>query len=160
MSAYFGFLDICKPKAGEIVVVSGAAGAVGSLVGQIAKIKGCTVIGIAGTQEKCKWLTDDLGFDYAINYKVEDVGKMLEKYAPNGADCYFDNVGGIISYHVISQMNNFGRISVCGAICSYNNVTGEVTKGNKRAIQIFSQQKMYISSLFQFHKLPIFIVVI
>merc|ERR1719228_1897502 len=92
-TAYFGLLEICKPKAGETVVVSGAAGAVGSLVGQIAKIKGCKVIGYAGTDEKCKWLKE-LGFDEAFNYKKVGVAESLSKAAPKGVDCYFDNVGG------------------------------------------------------------------
>lgn len=119
-TAYFGFLEICKPKAGETVVVSGAAGAVGTIVGQIAKIKGCKVIGIAGTDEKCAWIKKDLGFDHAINYKTEAVAEVLKKCAPDGVDCYFDNVGGGISSIVISQMREFGRISVCGSISSYN----------------------------------------
>ncbi|KAK9688569.1 Zinc-binding dehydrogenase [Popillia japonica] len=118
-TAYFGFLDICKPKEGETVVVSGAAGAVGSHVGQIAKIKGCKVIGIAGTDAKCEWIKT-LGFDHTINYKKQDVAKALKEAAPNGVDCYFDNVGGEIATTVISQMNRFGRISACGAISGYN----------------------------------------
>lgn len=119
-TAYFGFLEICEPKIGETVVVSGAAGAVGSLVGQIAKIKGCTVIGIAGSDDKCEWLKTDLGFDHVINYKKEDIAKSLHAAAPNGVDCYFDNVGGEMSSTVLSQMNLFGRISCCGSISSYN----------------------------------------
>jgi len=119
-TAYFGFLEICQPKTGETVVVSGAAGAVGSHVGQIAKMKGCKVIGIAGSDEKGKWLVDELGFDHFINYKKADIAKTLAEYAPEGVDCYFDNVGGEISSIVISQMNLFGRISVCGAIAGYN----------------------------------------
>lgn len=120
VTALFGFLDICEPKAGEVVVVSAAAGAVGSLVGQIAKIKGCKVIGIAGSSEKCDWLTREIGFDYAINYKTEAVADVLGKCAPNGVDCYFDNVGGKLSSVVIDQMRDFGRISVCGSISAYN----------------------------------------
>jgi len=119
-TAYFGFLEICDPKAGETVVVSGAAGAVGSHVGQIAKIKGCTVIGIAGSDEKGRWLTEELGFDHFINYKTADLEKELKKVAPKGVDCYFDNVGGEISSTVIYQMNFFGRVSVCGSIANYN----------------------------------------
>ena len=91
-TAYFGFLEICQPKAGETAVISGAAGAVGSLVGQIAKIHGVKAIGIAGSDSKCKWLVDELGFDSAINYKTENVHEALKKAAPNGVDCYFDNV--------------------------------------------------------------------
>lgn len=103
-----------------MVVVSGAAGAVGSIVGQLAKIKGCKVIGIAGSNDKCVWLSKEMGFDHAINYKTENVSDVLHKYAPDGVDCYFDNVGGIISSIVISKMREFGRISVCGSISSYN----------------------------------------
>ena len=91
-TAYFGLLEICQPKPGEVVVVSGAAGAVGSLVGQIAKIKGCYVIGFAGSDDKVKWLVDELGFDRAYNYKTADWNESLKEAAPNGVDCYFDNV--------------------------------------------------------------------
>lgn len=120
-TAYFGFLEICKPKAGEVLVVSGAGGAVGSLVGQIGKLKGMTVIGFAGSDEKCEWLTKELGFDHAINYKTENYAAKLKEVAPDGVDCYFDNVGGKITSTVIQQMRLFGRISVCGAISGYNN---------------------------------------
>ncbi|KAL1509776.1 hypothetical protein ABEB36_004461 [Hypothenemus hampei] len=119
-SAYFGFLEICKPKQGETVVVSGAAGAVGSHVVQIAKIKGCTVIGIAGSDEKGKWLTEELGLDYFINYKTQNIEEELKKAAPNGVDCYFDNVGGEISTTILNQMKTFGRVSICGSISGYN----------------------------------------
>lgn len=119
-TAYFGFLEICKPKEGEVVVVSGAAGAVGSLVGQIAKIKGCKVIGIAGSDDKCAWLTNEIGFDHAINYKTESIGDVLKQYAPDGVDCYFDNVGGEMSSTIIGAMNLYGRVSVCGSISAYN----------------------------------------
>ncbi|XP_063240678.1 prostaglandin reductase 1-like isoform X1 [Bacillus rossius redtenbacheri] len=119
-TAYFGFLELCKPKAGETVAVTGAAGAVGSTVGQIAKIKGCKVIGFAGSDDKVKWLTSELGFDHAFNYKTTDIDEALKKAAPNGIDCYFDNVGGKLSSTIIKQMNNFGRISVCGSVASYN----------------------------------------
>jgi len=119
-TAFFGFLELCQPKEGETLVVSTAGGAVGSLVGQIGKIKGLRVIGITGSNEKAQWITEELGFDYAINYKTADVAEELKQAAPNGVDCYFDNVGGEISSIVISQMNVFGRISVCGAITAYN----------------------------------------
>ena len=122
-TAYFGFLEICKPKEGETVVVTAAAGAVGSLVGQIAKIKGCKVIGFAGSDDKCKWLEDELGFDKAINYKNGDMSKALKEAAPKGVDCYFDNVGGELSATIIKQMNLYGRISVCGAVAEYNSTT-------------------------------------
>ncbi|XP_046617860.1 prostaglandin reductase 1-like [Neodiprion virginianus] len=119
-TAYFGFLEICKPVAKETLVVSGAAGAVGSHVGQIGKIYGLKVIGIAGSDEKCKWLKEELGFDHAINYKTQDVAAALKEAAPNKVDCYFDNVGGEISTIVLGQMKQYGRISVCGCISSYN----------------------------------------
>ncbi|XP_049804086.1 prostaglandin reductase 1-like [Schistocerca nitens] len=119
-TAYFGLLDICDPKPGEVVVVSGAAGAVGSIVGQIARIKGCKVIGIAGSDLKVKWLKEELGFDYAFNYKTVNVDKALKEAAPQGIDCYFDNVGGEQSGQVIANMRHRGRISVCGCISTYN----------------------------------------
>jgi len=122
-TAYFGLLEICEPKAGQTVVVSGAAGAVGSLVGQIAKIKGCKVIGFAGTDAKCKWLKS-IGFDEAFNYKKVGVSESLAKAAPGGVDCYFDNVGGEMSAAVMSLMNTRGRVAVCGAISHYNEVGG------------------------------------
>lgn len=133
-TAYFGFLEICQPKEGETVVISTAAGAVGSLVGQIAKLKGCRVIGITGSDEKCKWIVDDLGFDKAINYKTADLKKELKAAAPKGIDCYFDNVGGDISQRVLEQMNLYGRISCCGAIAGYND----------QAVQVFAPQRYFV----------------
>ncbi|KAJ0176533.1 hypothetical protein K1T71_007712 [Dendrolimus kikuchii] len=127
-SAYFGFTEICKPKNGETVVISGAAGAVGSHVGQIAKILGCKVIGFAGTDEKCEWLAKDLNFDFAANYKTTDLNSYLKENAPEGVDCYFDNVGGEISSTVLSHMNSYGRVAVCGAISSYNETDPEKRK--------------------------------
>lgn len=118
-TALFGFLEICKPKAGETVVVTGAGGAVGSHVGQIAKLKGCNVIGITGSEEKCKWIKS-LGFDHAINYKTANLHTALAEAAPRGVDCYFDNVGGEVSSIIIQHMHKFGRVSVCGSISSYN----------------------------------------
>lgn len=119
VTAYFGLLEVCKPKAGETVVVSGAAGAVGSLVGQIAKIKGCRVIGFAGSDDKVSWL-ETLGFDKAYNYKKVDIKTALKESAPKGVDCYFDNVGGEMSSTIIGAMNLYGRVSVCGSISAYN----------------------------------------
>lgn len=101
--------------------MTGAAGAVGSLVGQIAKIKGCRVIGVAGSDEKGKWLLDGLKFDSFLNYKDKNFAKKLREAAPDGIDCYFDNVGGEISTKILNRMNLFGRVSVCGAISGYNN---------------------------------------
>ncbi|MAN47492.1 MAG: NADP-dependent oxidoreductase [Alphaproteobacteria bacterium] len=120
MTAYFGLTDIGKPKAGETVVVSAAAGAVGSMVGQIAKIQGCRVVGIAGSDEKCKWLTGTAGFDAAINYKSEDVGAALDKHCPDGIDVNFENVGGKIMDQVIARLNDFSRMPLCGLISTYN----------------------------------------
>jgi NADPH-dependent curcumin reductase len=123
MTAYFGLLDIGKPKAGETVVVSGAAGAVGMIVGQIAKIKGCNVVGIAGGREKSDYIVKELGFDAAIDYKSEDVRKALQKHCPKGVDIYFDNVGGEILDTVLTQLARGARIVICGAISQYNNTT-------------------------------------
>ena len=120
MTAYFGLMDIAKPKAGETVVVSAAAGAVGSMVGQIAKIQGCRVVGIAGSDEKCKWLVETAGFDAAINYKKEDVGAALDTHCPNGIDINFENVGGKIMDTVIARLNDFSRMPLCGLISTYN----------------------------------------
>jgi hypothetical protein len=120
LTAYFGLLDITHPKAGETLVVTGAAGAVGSLVGQIGKIKGMRVVGIAGSDEKCKWIVEDLGFDAAINYKTENVRERLKTLCPNGIDVDFENVGGRIFDDILSLMNLHGRISLCGAISGYN----------------------------------------
>ena len=119
-TAYFGLLDIGQPKAGETVVVSAAAGAVGSIVGQIAKIKGCRVIGIAGTSKKCGWTKDELGFDEAINHRTEDVPQALAADCPDGIDIYFDNVGGAILDACPKLMNLRGRIVTCGLISQYN----------------------------------------
>ena len=122
LTAYFGLLDVGKPKAGETVVVSAAAGSVGSIVGQIAGIKGCRVVGIAGGKEKCNWLTSELGFDAAVDYKDGALFKALKAAAPDGIDVYFDNVGGDILEACLAQMNNRGRIACCGAISQYDGV--------------------------------------
>jgi NADPH-dependent curcumin reductase CurA len=124
-TAYFGLLDLGAPQTGETVVVSAAAGAVGSIVGQIAKIKGCRAVGLAGTDEKCRWITEELGFDAAINYRTEDVPAALKKACPDGIDVYFDNVGGSILDACLKQMNLNGRVPTCGLISQYN-ATGEV----------------------------------
>ena len=122
LTAYYGLLQVGKPKQGETVVVSAAAGSVGSIVGQIAKIKGCRVIGIACGKDKCQWLTSELGFDAAVDYKDGATFKALRAAAPNGIDVYFDNVGGDILEVCIAQMNNRGRISCCGAVSQYDGV--------------------------------------
>lgn len=119
-TAYFGFLDIGKPKKGETVVVSAAAGAVGSIVCQIAKIKGCYVVGIAGSDDKCNWLKNDLKVDKVVNYKKQPILNKLRETCPNGIDIYFENVGGKTLDAALTLMNNFGRIPVCGLISMYN----------------------------------------
>ncbi|GAB3805274.1 NADP-dependent oxidoreductase [Virgibacillus kimchii] len=120
LTAYFGMLDIGRPKTGETVVVSGAAGAVGSVSGQLAKMKGCRLVGIAGSAEKTDYLKNDLGFDATINYKTENVRDALKTTCPNGVDIYFDNVGGEISDAVIEFINFHSRIVLCGQISTYN----------------------------------------
>lgn len=120
LTAYFGLLHVGKPREGETVVVSAAAGSVGSIVGQIAGIKGCRVVGIAGGKDKCHWLTSELGFDAAVDYKDGATYKALRAAAPKGIDVYFDNVGGDILEACLPQMNNYGRIACCGAISQYD----------------------------------------
>ena len=120
LTAYFGLLDVAQPKAGETLVVSAAAGAVGSLVGQIGKIVGCRVVGIAGSDEKCGWLTNELGFHSAINYKKENTLEALKRECPNGIDVDFENVGGEILESVLALINLGARISLCGMISQYN----------------------------------------
>ncbi|KAJ8713794.1 hypothetical protein PYW08_007414 [Mythimna loreyi] len=121
MTAYLGLLNICQPKAGEVVCVSSAAGAVGSIAGQIAKLKGCVVIGFAGTDEKVRILTEELGFDYGFNYKTIKNVKDSVLSVCSGIDCYFDNVGGDLSVGVMECMKNQGRVAVCGSTSSYGN---------------------------------------
>jgi NADPH-dependent curcumin reductase CurA len=120
LTAYFGLLDIGKPQSGETVVVSGAAGAVGMVVGQIAKIYGCRVVGIAGSDEKISYLKDELGFDEGVNYKNDAIPKALANACPNGVDIYFDNVGGSVSDAVMQLINKGARIPLCGQISLYN----------------------------------------
>ena len=133
MTGYFGLMDVGQPKAGETVVVSGAAGAVGQTVGQLAKLKGCRVVGIAGGKAKCDWVVSELGFDACIDYKAlapagakdswNGVRDGLKEHCPNGVDIYFDNVGGEILDHVLAKINRKARIIICGAISQYNNTT-------------------------------------
>ena len=124
MTAYFGLLDVGAAKEGDTVVVSGAAGAVGTVVGQVAKILGCRVVGIAGGADKCRWLVDGLGFDAAIDYKSEDVRKALREHCPKGIDVYFDNVGGEILDIALAQLAMHARVVICGAISQYNATEG------------------------------------
>ncbi len=123
MTAYFGILEVGKIKEGDTVLVSGAAGAVGSVVGQIAKIKGCRVIGIAGGADKCKYVVEELGFDGAIDYKSEKIHAGLKRECPKGIDVYFDNVGGEILDAALARLRMHARIVICGAISQYNNKT-------------------------------------
>ena len=120
LTAYFGLLDVCEPKPGDTVVVSSASGAVGAVVGQIAKIGGCRVIGIAGSDEKVSYVVDELGFDAGINYKAENVSEALGLVAPDGVDCYFDNVGGPITEAVMEHLAMYSRTVICGRISEYN----------------------------------------
>ena len=120
LTAYFGILDIGNIKAGETVLISGAAGAVGSVAGQIAKIKGCNVVGIAGGQQKCQYITSELGFDAAIDYKSENIYQALNQHCPKGIDVYFDNVGGVILDAALARIKRYARIVLCGAISQYN----------------------------------------
>ncbi len=121
MTAYFGLLDVGQPKAGETVVVSGAAGAVGQTVGQVARIKGCRVVGIAGGKAKCDFVVSELKFDACIDYKAGSVRDGLKQHCPDGVDVYFDNVGGEILDTVLTRINRGARIVICGAISQYNN---------------------------------------
>ncbi|MDN6275919.1 NADP-dependent oxidoreductase [Psychrobacter sp.] len=157
MTGYFGLLKTGEPKTGETVVVSGAAGAVGGLVGQIAKIKGCRVVGIAGGSEKCKFLVDELGFDAAVDYKNENVKKGLKKACPKGVDVFFDNVGGDILDDVLTQINLRARIVICGAISQYNNTTAVkgpsnylsllVNRARMEGIVVFDNIKEYPTAM-------------
>jgi NADPH-dependent curcumin reductase CurA len=120
LTATQGLFNVGHPKAGETIVVSGAAGSVGSIVGQLAKAEGLNVVGVAGDDEKCKWLVDELGFDGAINYKTDDLAARLADLAPGGIDIYFENTGGPIQHAVFERMNAHGRIVVCGMIADYS----------------------------------------
>ena len=134
MTAYFGLLDTGLPQAGENLVVSGAAGAVGAVVGQIAKLKGCNVLGIAGGKEKCDYLINELGFDGAVDYKSEDVFKGVKKFFKDGVDIYFDNVGGDMLEALLMNIRRKARIVICGAISQYNN--SDEVKGPRNYLQL------------------------
>ncbi|KQH76919.1 NADP-dependent oxidoreductase [Mycobacterium gordonae] len=120
LTAYFGLLDVGRPQPGQTVVVSGAAGSVGSIAGQIARIKGCRAVGIAGGEEKCRWLVEELGFDAAIDYKAGDLRGQLKTHAPDGIDVFFDNVGGATLEAALSRLARGARVVICGAISQYN----------------------------------------
>jgi len=135
-TAYFGLLEVGQPKAGETLVVSAASGAVGSVVGQIGKIEGLRVVGIAGGEEKCRYLTEELGFDAAVDYKAGNLAADLAAACPDGIDVYFENVGGVILDAVLSRMNRFGRIPVCGLISAYNATEPPPGPQNFRAVLV------------------------
>jgi NADPH-dependent curcumin reductase CurA len=138
ITAYFGLLEIGRPQPGETVVVSGAAGATGSIVGQIAKIKRCRVVGIAGGPEKCRYLTETLGFDAAIDYKAGDVGSSLKAACPKGIDVYFDNVGGELLDAALARLARRGRVVLCGAIARYNDT--QPAPGPKNYVNLIVQR--------------------
>lgn len=141
MTAYFGMLELGKPRPGDTVVVSGAAGATGSVAGQIARLKGCRVIGIAGSADKCKWLTDELGFSAAINYRQDDVGKALTELCPKGIDVYFDNVGGEILDLCLARIAMNARVVICGGISRYN-ATGPIPGPKNYFNLVFRRARM------------------
>ena len=152
MTAYFGILEVGKIKEGETVLVSAAAGAVGSIVGQIAKIKGCKVVGITGGKEKCDYVVNELGFDGCIDYKNESVKRGIKKECPNGIDVYFDNVGGDILDSALIFINKYARIVVCGAISQYNETSAKgpdnylsllVNRGTMTGMVVFDYVKKY-----------------
>ncbi|MDN7179483.1 NADP-dependent oxidoreductase [Caballeronia sp. SEWSISQ10-4 2] len=138
MTAYFGLLDVGEPQAGNTLVVSGAAGAVGQTVGQLAKIKGCRVVGIAGGKAKCDWVVSELGFDACIDYKAGQSAMRdgLKQYCPDGVDVYFDNVGGEILDIVMTRLARGARIVICGAISQYNNDSGTAVAGPKNYLSL------------------------
>lgn len=136
MTGYFGLLDIGQPQPGETVVVSGAAGAVGQTVGQLAKIKGCRVVGIAGGAAKCDWVVKELGFDACIDYKAGSVRDGLKQHCPKGVDIYFDNVGGEILDHVLAKLARKARVIICGAISQYNNANSMPGAGPRNYLSL------------------------
>jgi NADPH-dependent curcumin reductase len=134
LTAYFGLLDVGRPEPGETVLVSGAAGAVGSVAGQIARIRGCRVVGIAGGPDKCAWLIEELGFDAAIDYRRADLRSELRRHAPDGVDVYFDNVGGEVLDEVLLRLARGARVVICGAISQYN--AGQPPRGPANYMQL------------------------
>ena len=158
LTAYFGILDTGMPQAGETVVVSGAAGAVGSVVGQIAKIKGCRVVGIAGGADKCAYVVNELGFDACIDYKEGSLRKNLKEVCPDGVDVYFDNVGGDILDTLLTLINKKARIVICGAISQYNATALQgpknylsllVNRARMEGIVVFDNYKKYPEAIAQ-----------
>ena len=153
LTAYFGTLAVGAVKAGDTFVVSGAAGATGSVSGMIAKIKGCRVVGIAGGREKCDWLLKEAGFDAAIDYKNENVGEALTKHCPQGINVYFDNVGGEILDHALARLTYGGRVVLCGAISQYNNLGERNPVGPKNYFNLIMQHAR-MEGFLVFHFMP------
>src|SRR5260370_18237958 len=153
LTAYFGTLAVGAPKAGDTFVVSGAAGATGSVSGMIAKIKGCRVVGIAGGREKCNWVLKEAGFDAAIDYKSENVGEALTKHCPQGINVYFDNVGGEILDHALARLAFGARVVLCGAISQYNNLGERNPVGPKNYFNLIMQHAR-MEGFLVFHFLP------
>ncbi|MEU1004243.1 NADP-dependent oxidoreductase [Streptomyces tibetensis] len=158
LTAYFGLIEVGRPEPGQTVVVSGAAGAVGSVVGQIAKILGCRVIGIAGGEAKCRMVVDEFGFDAAIDYQSEDVRKALREHAPDGVDVYFDNVGGDVLDGVLLRLARGARVVVCGAISQYNSTKPQgpanylsllVNRASMTGIVVFDYADRYAEGIAQ-----------
>ena len=137
LTAYFGLLEVGQPKEGETVLVSAAAGGVGSIVGQIAKVKGCRAVGLTGSDEKCVWLVDELGYDAAVNYKTANLRVALKEACPDGIDVFFDSVGGEILNTVLTHLNYHGRVAVCGAISQIN--ASELPPGPSNYLQLLAK---------------------
>jgi NADPH-dependent curcumin reductase CurA len=162
LTAYFGLLDVGRPEPGQTVVISGAAGSVGSVAGQIARIKGCRAIGIAGGEEKCRWLVEELGFDAAIDYKAGDLRAQLKTHAPNGVDVFFDNVGGEALETALARLARGGRIVLCGAVSQYNATSAGggpanymqllVARGSMTGFVIFDYADRYAEGVAQLAK--------
>jgi NADPH-dependent curcumin reductase CurA len=162
LAAFFGLLDVGRPEPGQTVVISGAAGSVGSIAGQIARIKGCRAIGIAGGEEKCRWLVEELGFDAAIDYKGGDLRAQLKTHAPNGVDVFFDNTGGEALEAALARLARGGRIVLCGAVSQYNATTEGggpanymqllVTRGSMTGFVIFDYADRYAEGVAQLAK--------
>ncbi|MDP6351682.1 MAG: NADP-dependent oxidoreductase [Alphaproteobacteria bacterium] len=149
LTAYFGLLEIGRPRPGDTVVVSAASGAVGAVVGQIAKIMGCRVVGTAGSDAKVAYITDELGFDVGINYKTEDIGAAIAAACPSGIDVYFDNVGGAVTDAVLANLADRARVAICGQISQYNLEGSELGPRNLRFLLVH-QAKMEGFLVFQF----------
>jgi NADPH-dependent curcumin reductase CurA len=162
LTAYFGLLDVGRPEPGQTVVISGAAGSVGSITGQIARIKDCRVVGIAGGPEKCRWLVEELGFDAAIDYKAGDLRTQLKAHAPNGVDVFFDNTGGEALEAALGQLARGGRIVLCGAVSQYNATSSGggpanymqllVARGSMTGFVIFDYADRYAEGVAQLAK--------